>query len=92
LIELVASTAAVRAMAAWSAGTGWGSGVRTLADLAANVGTYGVLWVAQYVVLDRVLFARGPDPGSDAGGEDDIQSPSRQSSSPVQKVPSGWSR
>jgi putative flippase GtrA len=98
LIELVASTAAVHAMADWTAGTGWGSGVRTLADLVANVGTYGVLWVAQYFILDRVLFARrpGPDAESDRDAESDqdadIQYPSRQSSSLVQEVSSGWTR
>ncbi|MGO9661621.1 MAG: hypothetical protein ACLP7F_25110, partial [Acidimicrobiales bacterium] len=34
--------------------------VRTATDLLASVATYGALWVVQYVVLDRALFARRP--------------------------------
>ena len=30
--------------------------VRTLALLAANVAAFGVLWIAQFLLLDRVLF------------------------------------
>jgi putative flippase GtrA len=87
LVELVASTAAVHAMAAWTAHAGWSQGVRTLADLAANVATYGALWVVQYVMLDRVLFARRPPPP-----ERDFQPPSRSNSSPVQEASAGWQR
>ena len=87
LVELVASTAAVHATAAWTAQAGWSPGVRTLADLAANVATYGALWVVQYVTLDRVLFGRRPPPP-----ERDFQPPSRSNSSPVQEASAGWQR
>lgn len=30
--------------------------IRTLAIEAANLGAFGVLWIAQFVILDRVLF------------------------------------
>lgn len=32
------------------------SALRTVAAEAANVGTFGSLWLVQYVLLDRVLF------------------------------------
>lgn len=57
-IELVASTAAVGAAAAWTGAQGWPHLWATAADLVANVGAYGTLWVAQYLILDRLLFAR----------------------------------
>jgi putative flippase GtrA len=60
LVELVASSLAVHAVAGWTARQGWPSGVRTATDLLASVATYGALWVVQYVVLDRALFARRP--------------------------------
>jgi len=62
LVELVASSLAVHAVAGWTARQGWPSGVRTATDLLASVATYGALWVGQYVVLDRALFARRPGP------------------------------
>jgi putative flippase GtrA len=34
----------------------WTPGGRTLAVEAASLGSFGVLWLIEYVVLDRVLF------------------------------------
>jgi putative flippase GtrA len=60
-LGLALSTAAVSAAARWAAHAGAGPAVRTLVVEAANVGAFGSLWVAQFVVLDRVLFrARTP--------------------------------
>jgi putative flippase GtrA len=36
----------------------WAGPTRTVAILAANVGAFGILWVAQFLILDRVLFRR----------------------------------
>jgi putative flippase GtrA len=58
LVELVVSTVAVKVVAARTAG--WSPGGRTLAVELASVAAFGSLWVVQFVVLDRVLFAHRP--------------------------------
>jgi putative flippase GtrA len=55
-VELGLSTMAVSAAARWATAARFGTTAHTLAAEAANVATYGSLWIAQYVVLDRVLF------------------------------------
>lgn len=63
------STATVSAAGRWASSAGLPTGGRTAVVLAANVAAFGSLWVLQFVVLDRVLFARrGPGRGSRAGG------------------------
>ncbi len=52
---LALSTVAVSAAARWAAHAGLNV---TVAALAANVGTFGSLWLVQFVLLDRVLFKR----------------------------------
>ena len=53
---LVVSTLAVGVVAART--SGWGRWDHTAAVLLANVASYGALWVVQYLLLDRVLFAQ----------------------------------
>ncbi|MCU1456882.1 MAG: hypothetical protein JWL73_974 [Actinomycetia bacterium] len=53
---LALSTLAVAITDHWAASHGLASTTRTIAVLAANVGSFGLLWVAQFVMLDRVLF------------------------------------
>jgi putative flippase GtrA len=53
---LALSTIAVSAAAGWATAAGLGTGARTLVAEGANVATFGSLWVAQYLILDRVLF------------------------------------
>jgi putative flippase GtrA len=61
IIGLVASTVAVARVAA--IGAAWSAPVRTLALPLANLAVFGVLWLVQFVLLDRVIFvAREPSP------------------------------
>jgi putative flippase GtrA len=55
---LALSTLAVSLAARWATTSGLGAGGRTLASEGASVATFGTLWIGQYVLLDRVLFAR----------------------------------
>jgi putative flippase GtrA len=57
---LVLSTAAVATADAWAGSLHLSGDWRTLAVLTASVAGYAVLWVAQFVVLERVLFAPCP--------------------------------
>ncbi len=53
---LTLSTLAVHTAAGWASSAGLGAAARALAADAANVATFGTLWVIQYVLLDRFLF------------------------------------
>lgn len=53
---LVLSTAAVATAAAWASSIGLVGPTRTAVLLLANVGSFAVLWVGQFLVLHRVLF------------------------------------
>ncbi len=60
LSGLVLSTLAVTTASGWAAAAGWGVAGRTLASEAANVATFGALWVLQFAISDRVLFRARP--------------------------------
>ena len=51
------STVIVSLAAGWVTAAGLGAAARTTAAEMANVATFGTLWVLQYLILDRVLFA-----------------------------------
>ena len=55
---LVLSTIAVAVTDAWAAASHLASDVRTPLVLSANVAAFAALWLVQFVLLDRVLFAR----------------------------------
>jgi putative flippase GtrA len=57
---LALSTVAVSSAAGWASAAGFGTTARALAAGAASIGTFGVLWVAQYFILDLVLFTPAP--------------------------------
>ena len=56
LLSLVLSTIAVAGAAGWADSIGASAEMRTFVVLAANVATFGTLWIGQFLLLDRVLF------------------------------------
>jgi putative flippase GtrA len=67
---LALSTLTVSLAAAWAAAAGVDAITRTVVIEAANVVAFGSLWLAQFVILDRVLFRRGPaEPGLSGSSE-----------------------
>jgi hypothetical protein len=61
-LSLAISTLAVSLATAWASAAGLGNSIRAGVAVAANLSTFGALWVAQYFLLDRILFRHGsPD-------------------------------
>jgi len=58
LTGLALSTLAVSLAAAWAGAAGLHGAARTATIELANVAAWGSLWVAQFVILDRLLFRR----------------------------------
>ena len=54
---LLASTVLVAGVDAWASAAHLDPAVRTAAVLAASVSGYAALWIAEFVLLERVLFA-----------------------------------
>ena len=54
LFGLAASTLAVARVDALT--HAWSSGLRAVALPAANLSVFGLLWIVQFVILDRVIF------------------------------------
>jgi putative flippase GtrA len=57
---LLLSTLAVAAASRWAEASAFSDAGRTLTVQAANLSAFGVVWIAQFVVLDRVLFRSRP--------------------------------
>ena len=53
---LALSTLAVAAASAWATAAGLSPTMQTVVVEVANVGSFGVLWIIQFVILDRILF------------------------------------
>lgn len=58
LFALLASTWTVAAAARWAQDAGLDDVTRTAAVLSVNIATFAVLWLLQFLLLDRVLFAQ----------------------------------
>ncbi|HEY3672110.1 MAG TPA: GtrA family protein [Acidimicrobiia bacterium] len=63
---LVLSTLAVALTDSWLHGAHLGQPLHTFVIVAAHLSGFGILWVAQFVLLERVLFT-GRDAASDGG-------------------------
>jgi hypothetical protein len=59
---LVLSTIAVALTDSWLHGSHLGQPLRTCVILTAHLSGFGLLWVAQFVLLDRVLFVHRVGP------------------------------
>jgi putative flippase GtrA len=59
LAALVVSTVAVDAADRVASSAGWTSSTRTAVVLIANVTTFAVLWVGQFVLASRIFTAQG---------------------------------
>ena len=60
---LALSTIAVGVTDAWTAGAHLAPPVHTMTLLFAHLSGFGILWVAQFILLDRVLFGRDAHSG-----------------------------
>ncbi len=70
---LALSTVTVSIADSWAAHAHASSSFHLVAILAGHLGGFGLLWVAQFVILDRVLFAVPPAPA----GPQDLATASR---------------
>jgi putative flippase GtrA len=85
--EMALSTIVVNAASRWAVASRLGLDARTLVAVAANVATFGSLWVAQFAILDRLLF-RAPEVGANSVGADDDDGGSNSSDGGYPPV--GW--
>ncbi len=54
---LVLSTVVVHLTGSWVDAQGWNDTARAIVAAASSAATFGTLWLAQFVILDRVLFS-----------------------------------
>ena len=57
---LILSTLAVAVASRWAEASAFSDAARTVTVQAANLAAFGLVWVAQFVLLDRVLFRSRP--------------------------------
>jgi putative flippase GtrA len=69
-LGLALSTIAVGFASAIAVSSGFSTGLRTLVIEAANAGAWASIWLGQFFVLDRVLFADGSQSSSTAPTRD----------------------
>ncbi|MGZ4676478.1 MAG: GtrA family protein [Acidimicrobiia bacterium] len=64
---LALSTVTVGIADSWASGLHWTGALRTAAVLGGHLGGFGLLWIVQFVVLDRFVFARRADLPAESG-------------------------
>jgi putative flippase GtrA len=69
-LGLALSTIAVGLTSAFAASSGFSTGMRTFAIEAANATAWGSIWLGQFFVLDRFLFADGSQTSRTASTSD----------------------
>jgi len=67
--ELGLSTYVVSGAVRWATLARFGVGARTFVAEVANVATFGLLWVLQFVLLDRILFRNAKSFAADSDAE-----------------------
>jgi putative flippase GtrA len=67
-LGLALSTLMVGLVDSWASQLRLAPVFHTGALLAGHLSGFGLLWIVQFVLLDRVLFTPAPGAGSDAGG------------------------
>jgi putative flippase GtrA len=82
---LALSTLTVSLAAAWAAHAGVTGTTRTVVIEVANVAAFGSLWIAQFLILDRILFRSA---GGRASGAPPASAPAGSGPSLTDKVPS----
>ncbi|MEW6152691.1 MAG: GtrA family protein [Actinomycetota bacterium] len=61
LLGLAFSTIAADLAETWAAGVTTSHLLTTMIVMASSLGAFGVLWVAKFIVLNKLLFANHPD-------------------------------
>jgi putative flippase GtrA len=82
---LALSTLTVSLAAAWAAHAGVTGTTRTVVIEVANVAAFGSLWIAQFLILDRILFRSA---GAHAAGAPPASAPAGSGPSLTDKVAS----
>jgi putative flippase GtrA len=87
LLALVLSTIAVARAGAWADAIDVRPGTRTAIILAANLATFGTLWLGQFLLLDKLLFrARSVRVELDRRPFGDVRGDALGDERPVQRV------
>lgn len=64
---LVLSTVVVSVADSWALTANASSLARSVVLVTSEIAAYGLLWIGQFLILDRVLFSAGDDAGPGAG-------------------------
>ncbi len=96
--ELALSTYIVSGAVRWATLARFGVGARTFVAEVANIATFGMLWVLQFVLLDRILFRNvkvaqldSVDAAEVSSGTGDAEAGDDSDSDDIDSGGGGWS-